>query len=229
MRDCHLDNFGVIDMPPKNLLNNAKLIIHRKNYDEEIYVMFNPDRYSLRKSNQFASHSIPGTNNPHIQFVSGDAETLSVELFFDTYTYENGKDVRKEHVDKISNLLQIDEHLHAPPACTFVWGKHPFTGIVENVDRNFTMFNEQGIPVRATITLTLKQYGKQQQPKSSPDRTKRHVIKEGDSLWLIAAKEYGDASKWKIIASTNNINDPLHIEPGTQLTIPPLNDSVGEL
>jgi len=208
--------------PGPSKSNQAKLIVHKQNDDKTIHVMFNPDKYSIRKSNTFASHNIPGTNYPQIQFVSGDSETMSVELFFDTYTYEGGKDVRKEYTDKIANLLQIDEHLHAPPVCTFLWGEYSFTGIIENLERNFTMFNEEGRPVRETMTLSLKQYKKHKQIRSSPDRTKRHTIKESDNLWLLAAKEYGDPSKWKIIASANNIDDPLSLKPGESLVIPPL-------
>ena len=211
-------------MPPIDKTNNAKLIIHRKGTKETLSVMFNPEKYSIRKSNQFASHNIPGTNYPQIQFVSGESEILSVELLFDTYTYENSKDVRKEYTDKISGLLQIDDALHAPPVCTFAWGSHLFTGILESVERNFTMFDKDGIPVRATVSITLKQYKEQEKSKSIVDKTKRHIMKAGDTLWGMASQEYNDPAKWKLIASVNNIDDPLNISVGLELTIPPLNN-----
>lgn len=208
-------------MPPGNN-QNAKLVVHWKDKNEEIPVMFNPEKYSIKKSNQFASHGIPGRDSPVIQFMSGQAESLSVTLFFDTYTFENGKDVRKKYTDKISKLMLIDEHLHAPPVCTFSWAKHAFTGIIESVNTDYTMFDENGTPVRATVNLSFTQYTAPEKPKSSPDRTKRRVIREGDSLWALAAKEYGDASKWKIIADANNIDNPRILEAGTQIVIPPL-------
>ena len=208
-------------MPPGNN-KNAKLVVHWKDKTEEIPVMFNPESYSIKKSNQFASHGIPGRDSPVIQFMSGQAESLTVTLFFDTYTFEDGKDVRKEYTDKISKLMLIDEHLHAPPVCEFNWAKHSFTGIIENVDTNYTMFDEDGTPVRATVNLSFTQYTAPEKPKSSPDRTKRRVIREGDSLWGLAAKEYGDASKWKVIADANNIDNPRVLKTGRQIVIPPL-------
>jgi len=207
--------------------NRAKLIIHKKdNTKEEFDVDFNPDKYSIKKSNKFVSHSIPGTNFPQIQFISGEAETMSVELFFDTYTNTDSlkKDVRVEFTNKISKMLKIDKDLHAPPVCEFLWGSVSFTGIIENIDINFTMFNEEGVPLRATVTLSLKQYQEQKIITQSSDRTKRFTIKESDSLWLLAANEYGDPTKWKLIALANDIDDPITLKPGTQLIIPPLSE-----
>ena len=76
--------------------------------------MFNPQQYSINKTNQFASISIPGRSSSIIQFVKGDSETLSFELFFDTYTYENGVNVRN-YTDKLKNLMDINPKIHAPP------------------------------------------------------------------------------------------------------------------
>jgi len=211
--------------PPK--FNKAKLIIHNKDKkDEEIFVTFNPDKYSIRKSNKFASHGIAGKANPKVQFGSGESEMLSIELLFDTYTFENGEDVRTKYTDKIAKLLDNEDKQKEPPVCTFVWGEHPFTGILESLDRNFTMFNEQGTPVRETISLSLKKYEESESEKSSTENnTKSQEVKEGDSLSSIAEKEYGDPSKWKIIASANNIDDPLNLKLGIQIIIPPLNQS----
>lgn len=190
---------------------------------EKIEVLFNPEQYSINKSNQFSSVAIPGRSSPLIQFIRGEAETLTVDLFFDTYTYENGVDVRKKYIDKITNLLQIDSDLHAPPVCEFAWGQDfSFRGIIESANRRFTMFKEDGTPVRAVLSLTFRQYGEKKIPTHSPDRTKRRVVKEGDTLWLFAAREYGDPSKWRNIAIANNIDNPRILKPGTEIIIPPI-------
>lgn len=210
----------------------AIILVERKNKSEEITVLFNPEQYSISKSSQYASVAIPGTESPIIQYIRGEAETLSLNLFFDTYTYYNGEDVRLEHTQKITDLLKKDPDLHAPPPCSFKWGGLIFTGILEKADTTFTMFDHKGIPVRATMAVTFKQLpgkgtstensSETKVPESSPDRTKIRQVKEGDSLWLFAFREYGDPSKWKIIAEKNNISNPRNIKPGTQIIIPPL-------
>ena len=188
-----------------------------------IKAQFNPDQYSLSKSNQFASIAIPGRDSPIIQFVRGEAQNLYLELFFDTYTFEGGKDVREQYTKKITDLLTINHDLHAPPICEVDWdGQLQFIGIIERVDTKFTMFNKDGIPVRAKLNVSFKQYSEIEGKRHSPDRTKRRVIKEGDTLWQIAFAEYGDSDKWKIIASENDIDDPKKIKTGSQIVLPPL-------
>lgn len=52
--------------------------------------------------------------------------------------------------------------------------------------------------------------------------TRRHTVKEGETLSGIAQEYYGDASNWRIIyeANRNTISDPDLIHPGQQLHIP---------
>ncbi|HEU5046072.1 MAG TPA: LysM peptidoglycan-binding domain-containing protein [Nocardioidaceae bacterium] len=51
-------------------------------------------------------------------------------------------------------------------------------------------------------------------------KTSTWVVKAGDTLSGIAAKEYGDASEWHRIATANNIRDPRSLKIGTKLKIP---------
>ena len=205
-------------------LVKAHLSVHDKNGKKDdnnvIPVLFNPQQYSINKTNLFASISIPGRDSSIIQFVKGESETLSFELFFDTYTYEKGVSV-KAYTDKLQKLMEINSDIHAPPICTFEWGSVSFTGIIESLNTTYTMFLQNGTPVRAKMNLTLKQYQQISAPKSSsPTKTKMRTIVEGDSLWLIASDEFGDPSKWKEIADINNIDNPLVLNPGTKLIIP---------
>ena len=49
---------------------------------------------------------------------------------------------------------------------------------------------------------------------------KEITVKKGDSLWKIAKREFGDGTRWKEIASANNIKDGNKIKPGQKLVIP---------
>ena len=86
-----------------------KAVIHvldaRGNKKNEVPVLFYPSEYSMEKSNEFANINIPGLESPLLQFSRGGLETLSMDLFFDTY--ETRKDVRK-YTNKIVDLLKID-------------------------------------------------------------------------------------------------------------------------
>ena len=202
--------------------------------------LFNPSEFSVERTNQFAEVSIPGLPSSIFQFVKGGARTLTVDLFFDTY--EEGTDVRI-FTDRITGwdsgsmfsklpgiskgLMDIDSDLHAPPICMFVWGAFIFPCIIERVTKRFTMFLPEGIPVRATLTVALKEYKEyeaqlQEASRQSADRTKTWRVKQGDSLWSIAAEEYDDPDLWRPIAEANNIDNPRILKSGVELIIPPL-------
>ncbi len=191
---------------------------------EPVKVLFNPTEYSIEKSNQFQSTAIPGLQVPVTSFVSGNAATLNMDLFFDSY--EKGTDVRN-YSGKLTAMLDIDRGLHAPPVCKFIWGKLEFKAVLERVNQRFTMFLDSGIPVRATLSVTFREYKTiteqlQSPPRQSADRTKHRVVKQGDSLWLLADREYGDPGLWRMIAEANNINNPRLLEAGREIIIPPL-------
>jgi nucleoid-associated protein YgaU len=48
----------------------------------------------------------------------------------------------------------------------------------------------------------------------------RYVVQEGDSLWKIAVRAYGDGYKWPEIAEENNLRNPNIIVPDQELKLP---------
>ena len=192
-------------------------------------VIFNPTEYSLEKSNTFSEAAIPGLGSPILQYSRGQSRTLSLELLLDTYTYGRQEDVRTTYVDKLEALLAVDGELHAPPPCKVVWGSLEFVGVLENLSKRYVLFLDDGTPVRARVTLRFKEYVPveiqiKEQPRSSPDRRKTHRLQEGDSLWQLSYRAYGEPSHWKLLASANDIDDPLCLEPGRVILIPPLEE-----
>ena len=79
----------------------------------------------------------------------------------------------------------------------------------------------RSMPVRCTCKLTLQEAPKPQD-KKSPDTAHVHLVSRGDSLQGIAAKEYDEPGEWRRIAQANGIDDPLNLEPGRRLLIPPI-------
>lgn len=48
---------------------------------------------------------------------------------------------------------------------------------------------------------------------------KTHIVKSGDTLWMIAQKEYGSGSRWKEIADKNGVKDPKRLQVGQRLVL----------
>ena len=130
-------------------------------------MLFNPAEYSLERANAYKSTAVPGLGSPLIQFVNGDAATLSMELFLDDITDPDGppdsslggigrgerKSV-KDRIAEITALLDIDRELHAPPPVRFVWGPLRFDAVLEKVGRKVTLFRPDGTPARATLSVS---------------------------------------------------------------------------
>lgn len=190
-----------------------------------IEVLFNPTEYSVEYSASFQETAPPGLSNPIIQFVNGNARVLTMDLMFDTYTDHGGQNVL-ERTERFTNLLSINRDLHAPPRVEFRWGKFNFVAVVEKITQKLTMFRSDGTPVRATLSVTFKQYKPIAEQlidprRNSADKTKRRVFEAHDSIWLLAAREYGESRFWRLIARENDIDDPRRIEPGRVLVLPP--------
>jgi len=196
-----------------------------------VEVMYNPKEFTIDSSTQFQRSAMPGLQTPITQFVSGQTQTLSLDLFFDTY--EDKTDVRI-HTAQITNLLKIHSEIHAPPVCLFEWGVPLslekgvfFQGVFDKVTQKFTMFLDSGMPVRATLSVSISEYRSiEEQTRhikfQSSDRTKVRVLKQGDQLWYIADQEYGDPAQWRLIADANNIENPRLLTAGTEVILPPL-------
>lgn len=192
---------------------------------------FNPNEYAVEKRSSFAEMGIPGLGSQVIQYNRGESQTLSLEMLLDTYTYNNKEDVRSIYIKKLEALLEIDPELHAPPPCKVIWGSLEFVGVAESLRKNYLFFLEDGTPVRARVTLSLKEYIPLEMqmlrtPRFSPDRRKAHTIQEGDTLWNIAYNAYGKAKYWKFLAEANNIANPLQLVSGSQIILPPIEESL---
>lgn len=208
-----------------------------------IEVEYAPGEMAFTKAMQFADVAVPGLELPLVQFVRGDAETLSLELFFDSTADGTGGAAVAvtEKVAQFQKLVAIDGDLHTPPLVVVTWGEdfpgpamgkietpaQEFRAIVLSVTRRFTLFNPDGKPLRATVSVSLKQYATMQEQIAainfqSADHSRTHVVTEGETLPLIAHDAYADAGLWRVIADHNNLADVRHLTPGLELELPPL-------
>lgn len=212
-----------------------------KNLDtgQTMPVQFNPTDLSFSKTAQFAEIAIPGLDAPVLQFIRGGTETLTVDLFFDTTDAgmgENAKSVT-DLIELFYRLVKQNPDTHAPPRCLFGWGAPTgatksvsnapfwFTCVVESVDRKFLLFSPEGVPLRARLSVKMREYQTIAQMVAelkSADHTKAHVLKRRERLDQISANEYESPAEWRRIADENDLDNPLHVPPGTILKIPPM-------
>jgi len=202
---------------------------------EKFDVQFNPTQYALTKGAQLAEIGIPGIDSPILQFVRGQTEKLTLELFFDTTHHGMGGEGRevdvRTYTQSIYQLVKIQPKTHAPPRIRFIWGSLSFKAVVENVQQTFTLFSSSGLPLRATVSVSFREYKTlEEQLKElkleSSDHTREYVVRRGDTLSRIAGQQYGDAERWREIAlhpdNVELVSDPARPPVGARLRIPPL-------
>lgn len=213
-----------------------------------IYVLYNPESYQQSRQIGLSSQPATSANMPVVQFKWGTSGVLNFQLFFDTMSagaevggsaadkmkfFAANKlpsplklDVRK-YTDKIFDLMLIDSAIHTPPLLKLEWASLQFKGYMMQCRQSFTKFNETGAPVRATLDCVFQEYVEPKkipaiQPNESPDTTKYRTITQGDSLWALSAREYGQPDEWRAIADANGLDNPRRLRTGETLVLPGL-------
>ena len=201
-----------------------KLLIENQDAGGDSFeVQYNPERYSIERTTNWEERGKRAT----LQFGGKGRKSITFELFFDTY--EEKKDVRTEYVQKLLAFMEATVESSGgrkrPPVLLLTWGGFNFQGVLEKLGQNYTMFGENGVPVRAIVTASFKQFTTaEEETRGNPpgDPTKTHRVIEGETLNHISSKHYGDPTLWRIIAEENRLQDPRRIDEGTLLVIPPL-------
>jgi nucleoid-associated protein YgaU len=215
-------------------LAKAKIVRLDKNdrAKEEVVVMFNPKELTFSKQNTWQRKSAPKANTPEFDFGGGASAILQMQLHFDTYAEK--KDVRKEYTDKIYQLMLVDENLRdnkngkaRPPTVRFQWGdKVGFNAVITSLTQRFTLFREDGTPVRAVLDVSFTQvkdelfYPSQNPTSGGLGGERVWTVRDGDKLEAIAHAEYGDAALWRAIADANDLTRVRRLKPGSKLLIP---------
>ena len=213
--------------------NKAQFQIEGEPYP--LYVQFNPEQYSVSESVEYRQVSAQGTEKDVTQYAGSVKSLASLSFYFDTDSVTSTDAVGSKKAsdvsaltEKFANLLRVNGDLHRPPFVRFSWGSINITGFIMQVDTAFTMFDSRGVPVRAKVDCKLISIGDssaiKRSPLMSPDRTKSRMLSEDTNLWAIAASEYGDIGKWRLIAKANGIMEPMNIPAGTVLKVPAITD-----
>jgi nucleoid-associated protein YgaU len=202
-------------------------------------LQFNPSSLQLRKTAEWRrSPSRMAEESALPEFVGSGPRELSLEVFLDaTATHDNSVEQAVEKLMKacVPTPASLGRKQPASPWVRFEWGTArttSFDGVLTSLSVTYTLFDVDGKPLRATCSLSIEEASVDTpgQNPTSGARTARstHTVVAGDSLALLAWREYGDATAWRVIAEANGIDDPMALAPGTELVVPGLRDAGGE-
>jgi nucleoid-associated protein YgaU len=135
----------------------------------------------------------------------------------------------------VPTKASIAANVPSPPWVKFVWGQFKtvsFYAYVSQISATYTLFDPDGTPLRANCSLTLNEVSGSTpgQNPTSGGRSANHVhrLVAGDSLELLAFREYGDATAWRLIAEANGIDDPVRLRPGVEVLLPDIDEAAQE-
>ena len=208
----------------------VKASIKSKRGDGEVQCAFNPTEYTVTTSAEWRATPTSGAKTaPTPEFVGTRPRTMTMRLLFDAWGTDTD-DVSRDVTQLLNwtnpTATSIAQGQPNPPVLTFHWGQNEyFDAYLGSVDAQYTLFGSDGAPLRATVTVTLVEVPsdpERQNPTSgSFQRHRTAVVAAGDSLQSIADREYGAPALWRGLAAANAIDDPLRLDVGTSLLIPP--------
>lgn len=133
------------------------------------FVQFNPKEFKLDESagwtdGKSASDKTSSTapTDALLTYDKGKPATVAMELIFDTT--DKKQDVSKVWVDPLRSFLSAtvddkdgDSPTLRPPYCLFKWGSFSFSCVVEKLGITYLMFAVDGTPLRAKVSVSLKE------------------------------------------------------------------------
>ncbi|QEC48463.1 LysM peptidoglycan-binding domain-containing protein [Baekduia soli] len=204
---------------------------------DAIECAFNPQSYTVSKTNIWNFKPTTGVDLPPGEFGGGLPRRTTLSLLLDVSLLAPDQSV-KDMTNKLLKMMETGGGGgggggSVPPFVTFRWGSVDLPKSVPvSLTIQHTLFHPNGEPIRATVDLELAQAEKASTASSSganqaQNPTTRaagdlrvHRVRDGDSLPAIAYDAYGDATRWRVIAEANGIDDPLRLRRGAELTIP---------
>lgn len=218
-----LSSIKTLSMEIGSILSNKAYFLTEDG--STMHVQFNPENFKITRAANYSYTSQKENEVSYVEFSGTVVPQLNISFFFDTSgVIESDVSV---FTNKFADLIKLNPSLHRPSIVTFIWGSIYFPGVLRQVSTTYTMFDKNGMPIRAKVDAVmhgLPDKVTSKVPLESPDRTKSRVVSDESSIWGIAKKEYDDMSKWRIIAKANEIMDPFEIPNGTVLKVPALKE-----
>jgi hypothetical protein len=203
-------------------------------------VQFNPETLKVSYANQVvdppagAGSQKDGTASR--QFVGAGSTKLALQLWFDINSPmpdpQTPVDDVRRLTQKVTALMNPtpspqDKTKFVPPVVRFEWGSFKFDGIVDSLEESLEYFSEDGVPLRASISLSMSQqkilFVAFEGPgtgrvRASPGTAPLATATQGSSVQGLADAA-GRGGQWQGIASAAGIENPRLLAPGQLISL----------
>ena len=170
--------------------------------DLTVVAQYNPKELELARTVPWTKHNSDNTPEARrkkpapasdVEYTGGEGRTISIELLFDGF--ESDRSVLKQLLDldemaTPQNAASTQSELRRPHQCVVVWGSYaelnprtkerpeeersmrPLRCVIDSLTVKYTMFSEQGVPLRATANVKLREASVKVETQPQVDRGK---------------------------------------------------------
>jgi len=195
----------------------------------EYNLLVNPENYKVRDEQQYAvSDTVNGSSAQTVKYKGGAAGLFEITLFFDGTGVVTDEKV-DDQIKKVKDLIySYNGDIHEPNYLKVYWGTQSlFQGRLKSWNRNYTMLDMDGTPLRAeaTVVIIASVSAKKkalEEKKNSADLTHVRTVLAGDNLPLMCYRIYGDSSYYIKVAQHNELMHFRDLKPGDKIVFPPV-------
>lgn len=199
------------------------------------------DDFTISHGIQYKSNDTQGQQSQKAKPLKVLQPKLSFTLILDNtcvltanFGKPQDKTAKKERVtDQVKKFLktcyQYNSDAHTSNYLKIFWADEVYSCKLETSKVQYSLFDRNGIPLRATITASFiyditSETAVKKANQKSPDVTHRHQFKAGDTLPIIAQNMYGSSSFYLKLAKYNGFNHFRNIPPGTEIKLPSIQE-----
>lgn len=189
----------------------------------EVEAQYNPTEISVKKDIPWAENKRLGAvepsdvkeaarsqgNNASLEYTGAKGREMSFELFFDGYEEKRTITPLIRNLEKLCspvNPEEADETKRRAHQCVVAWGHgedRRFVCVITSFSVKYTMFSRDGLPLRATCSLTLREAYLGESVRTAQDTLEMQYrnyqsMYYGDSS-LGGAASFGDAARMSIL------------------------------
>lgn len=192
--------------------------------------MINPDGYTITSKIKYNSSQIPGQPGQSQRFQARQPDEIKINPFVldGTGAIDGTAASVSDRITLLQSIVEdFDGEEHECKIVMLSWGTFCYVARLDSMVIKYTMFDPQGIPLRASVELNFTTYQKFEEiladaGLSSPDLTHIVEVKSGDTLPLLCNRIYKSVDHIESVARFNGLTSIRDVSPGTRLQFPPL-------
>jgi hypothetical protein len=143
----------------------------------QVEAQYNPKELQVDKAIPWTKANQSNKTNDegiHLEFGGAQGRTMSVEMLFDGYEKNESVAPKIKTLEDLASVITAageKEDERRPHRCTISWGEKGlprFDCVIEHISTKYTMFSTEGVPLRATCTVKLKEANAVSAKKPAP-------------------------------------------------------------